>query len=148
MDFAILFDKDKISAFAIWFMNYQNTTSIILLPWKLPTTQHRDQIIAFHSFRVYKKFIQKLLNEERFHLFPSFTLCTHPPLLLSSFIQQLHAQYPSSSPATLCVNFCHTPVWCDTNFIFDFWVWERVAWKSVFIAFASMSSRFCFIDVS
>ncbi len=93
-------------------------------------------------------FIQKLLKEERFHLFPSFIFFTQPLLFLSSFIQQLHAQYSSYYPATLWLNFCQIPVWCAASFIFDFWVWERVAWKSVFMALASISSFFCFIDVS
>jgi len=52
----------------------------------------------------------RLLNEAKFHLFPSLTPTLQPLLSLSSFWQQLQAHCSSSPPAT-DGNFCQIPLW-------------------------------------
>ena len=78
-------------------------------------------------------------------MFPSFSLCAHPLLFTSSFMQQLHAHVSTISGPIFYFTLCHTPE-CDeeTESLFC-WVLDNVALKSVFMAWASISSFFVFI---
>ncbi len=84
---------------------------------------------------------QLLLKEVRFQWLPSFTVYLHPRLCSSSFMQQLQAQF-YYSVGLIGANRCQTPLWVHCRLIFDFWVSDKLALKSVFMAWAAMESLF------
>ena len=121
----------KANIIQIYLMKiYWIQTNIKLLDWKF--------------YYIINIFYHWLLNELKFHLFLSTTLQKQPLLFLSSFWQQLQAQlyyYPIT-------NRCQIPEWLKSKWILFFWVNDKFALKSVFIASAAKLSFFSFTWVS